>query len=406
MASKGKILGGILLVSGTAVGAGMLALPISTANNGFLPSVAAFVLCWFFMVVAALLLLEVNLQLPGENDLISMAGATFGVYGKVFTAVAYLVLLYALLVAYLQGSSAWLAVMMQSFPVNLSVQTLLGIVAIGFGALIFLGVSVAEYVNRYLTFGFIGAYAVLVICALPHVEMPKLMAYQGSELSASFPLIITAFGFSVVLPSLTNYLDRNFKVLRYVVVVGSLIPLFIYLLWELVALGIIPLTGVNSFQGFGQHMDDGMGVAFALQQITGSAWISESSRWFTIFVILTSLLGVSQALFHFLADAFCIKVRSVPQRLCLILSVYVPPVAIALFYPYGFTRILSFGGIFVAILQGILPAIMAWHYRLSKKEHRVVAYQVWGGTPLLVWVILFFSYIIYLKVSHCLLTAQ
>ena len=38
----GRLLGGILLVAGTAIGAGMLALPVSTGLAGFYPSLFLF----------------------------------------------------------------------------------------------------------------------------------------------------------------------------------------------------------------------------------------------------------------------------------------------------------------------------------------------------------------------------
>lgn len=100
MINKDKVFGGILLASGTAIGAGMLALPLSTANSGFIPSGFAFLVCWFFMTVAALLLLEVNLRFSGDKDLISMTYAIFGRFGKMIAWIVYLLFLYALIVAY------------------------------------------------------------------------------------------------------------------------------------------------------------------------------------------------------------------------------------------------------------------------------------------------------------------
>lgn len=48
-------LGGVFLVAGTAIGAGMLAIPITTAFSGFLPSLALLAVCWGFMLITALL---------------------------------------------------------------------------------------------------------------------------------------------------------------------------------------------------------------------------------------------------------------------------------------------------------------------------------------------------------------
>ena len=86
-----KLIGGILLIVGTSIGGGMLALPIATSYLGFYGSLLLFVGCWLVMTSAALLLLEVNLWLPENSNLISMAKATIGQSGQI---VAWLVSYY------------------------------------------------------------------------------------------------------------------------------------------------------------------------------------------------------------------------------------------------------------------------------------------------------------------------
>ena len=73
-----KLLGGILLIVGTAIGGGMLALPIATAEAGFTNSLILLFLCWFIMTVSAFLVLEVNLWLPANTNIISMSRILLG----------------------------------------------------------------------------------------------------------------------------------------------------------------------------------------------------------------------------------------------------------------------------------------------------------------------------------------
>ncbi|HKZ00308.1 MAG TPA: aromatic amino acid transport family protein, partial [Rhabdochlamydiaceae bacterium] len=54
----GHLLGGILLVAGTSIGVGMLALPVATAAGGFVPSLLIYLICWIFMMCTGLLILE------------------------------------------------------------------------------------------------------------------------------------------------------------------------------------------------------------------------------------------------------------------------------------------------------------------------------------------------------------
>src|SRR3972149_458434 len=78
-----KLLGGIFIVAGTTIGAGMLALPVSTAFGGFFPAFLLFFLCWLIMLATSFFFLDVNLSLKGEPNFIFMAGKTLGKGGKV-----------------------------------------------------------------------------------------------------------------------------------------------------------------------------------------------------------------------------------------------------------------------------------------------------------------------------------
>src|ERR1700722_18229331 len=107
MESKGgSILGGGLIVAGTAIGGGMLALPVLTAPGGFLPAVIIYILCWLFMTATGLLLVEVLLWSKTEVNIVSMAKMTLGLPGKIVAWVLYLFLFYSLTVAYLSGGGA------------------------------------------------------------------------------------------------------------------------------------------------------------------------------------------------------------------------------------------------------------------------------------------------------------
>src|SRR3990167_1825985 len=85
-----KLIGSILLIVGTSIGAGMLALPIATAELGFLGSLILLFVCWFIMTSGAFLLLEANLWLPQNSNIISMARVTIGPIGQIIAWIAYL----------------------------------------------------------------------------------------------------------------------------------------------------------------------------------------------------------------------------------------------------------------------------------------------------------------------------
>lgn len=90
MNQSSRVFGGILLVSGTTIGAGMLALPVCTGLAGFFPSLVLFILYWIFMTYTAFLFLEVNLWMGRSANIISMAKRTLGRWAQIASWIVYL----------------------------------------------------------------------------------------------------------------------------------------------------------------------------------------------------------------------------------------------------------------------------------------------------------------------------
>jgi len=174
--SNGKIVGGILLIAGTSIGAGLLALPVETATYGFFPSVIILSICWLATLFAAFFMLEANLWLPAESNLISMAKETLGKPGQVLAWVSYLLLLYALMVAYLSGmNSLVIDSMLTNFGIHLSPLLSSIILITTFGVILYIGTKQIDYLNRLLVAGILGCFIALIVTLLPVVK-PKLLA--------------------------------------------------------------------------------------------------------------------------------------------------------------------------------------------------------------------------------------
>ncbi len=383
-------IGGIALIAGTAIGAAVLALPVITAHLGFIQTILIYTLCWFFMTVGALYVLEVNLLVGYGANLISMAERTLGNVGKYFTWVVYLILLYALTAAYLSGVGAWINQGISHFNLNLPpfvcalIATALTLVVI------LLGTAVTDWINRFLMIGLISAFVTLLCVVMEHINVQMLLAPTTVVDARPLPLIITAFGSAIVVPTLTEYLHGKPKQLLYVILIGSLIPLLVYITWESAILGIIPLEGNPGLIQIQQHGHAATDITGALQSLLHNSLITQASAYFSIFALITSLLGVCLSLFDFLADGLHVH-KNMKTRFKLSLITFVPPLCFIIFFPRGFTFALSFAGIFVAILLGILPAVMAWQGRYHLKEAKPL--QVFGGKPMIVLTILFFIFV-------------
>lgn len=381
-----KTIGGILLVAGTTVGAGMLALPVATGFAGFWPSVALFLVYWVFMTYTAFLILEVNLWVPKKaNNMITMAEMTLGPVGKVVSWIAYLFLLYALTTAYLAGGGPLLngflgGITGWQLPKFLEALPLLLI----FGYFVYRGTHSVDYLNRWLMLGLVGTYLLMVVLLMPHVQGALLQHVDLKALGVGSSIVATSFGFHIIIPSLTNYLDRDVKQLKKVILIGSAIPLVVYLIWQLLVLGIVPLDGeVSLASGF----REGTNGANLLSDYLGHSSLAEIAQAFSLLAIVTSFLGVSTSLSDFLADGLHIR-RTPLGNLGLIALAFLPPLLIAMSDPRAFLTALEYAGAFgVVFLLGLMPALMVW--KLRNKTREKSTYKAPGGKVVLSLVILF-----------------
>ncbi|MCB1110523.1 MAG: tyrosine transporter [Chlamydiia bacterium] len=377
--------GGVLLVAGTTIGAGMLALPVMSAFVGFGPSIAIFLLCWGVMLATAFFFLDTNLAVEGEPNLISMVHQTLGGWGKGLSWVVYLLLLYSLTAAYIAASaplfsSAFHTVTGLVMPDWLAPFCL----PVIFGLFVYLGTLGVDVINRLLMLGLCISYLLLVGFLPEHIEGHLLMHVDWRPIWMVFPVVITSFGYHIIIPSLTTYMNHDKKKLRWTLIIGSLLPLVIYLLWQVLILGIVPLSGENGLVHAWEH---GVSATKPLTEIVTSRWIVTGAQFFSFFAIVTSFLGVTLSLSDFLTDGFKIK-KSWEGRLIACLLTFIPPLIFVFTYQRGFFVALEYAGAFVAILLIFLPAVMAWKLKAPK------FYRTKWGRLLLLFTIVFAVFIV------------
>ncbi|MGD9593096.1 MAG: amino acid permease, partial [Candidatus Berkiella sp.] len=354
-----KVFGGAMLVSGTCIGAGMLALPVSTAAGGFFPSAILFVFCWFMMLLSAFLMLEVSLWYPQETNLITMAKSTLGKSGEIIAWITYVLFLYALMTAYTSGAAGIIGKILGTIGFDESMGVWVTVVI--FASIVYFGARSVDWANRFMMIGLICAYVILVSKVVPKVSMDLLGDGQAKYLWTTGPLLVTSFGFHLLIPSLKNYLNSDVKALKYAIFFGSLIPLVVYLLWEVLILGVIPTKGEQGLVAIlNTEHNTGKQAVIELTQLLShllkNPQITMLTSFFGLCAMLTSFIGVALGLFDFFADGFHIS-KTAKGKFTLAALTFLPPLLMALFYP-RFITALHYAGFFAAILLVIYPAMM------------------------------------------------
>jgi tyrosine-specific transport protein len=388
---KNHSLGGVLLIAGTTIGAGMLAMPLVCAALGLTTTMILLVALWGLTTYSALLLVEVHQYADPGMGLTTLANRYLGRTGYWITHIALLGLLYSLTAAYLTAGGEQLAAQLShglAWSVTPPQGTLL--LTVVTAGLVSGGSRLVDSSNRLLFSLKMVVLLLMLLLIAPHVQSRHLLATPQNHraLLAAIPVLLTAFSFHATLPSVLNYLEDDVRQWRYVVLAGSAIPLVCYLAWQWAIQGLLDqpyfltvLAGLPNLSGLMQ----------ALQNSGVPPRIDSSVRLFAALALATSLLGVTLGLFdhwHELLQPSNNRYSRLKAGLC----TFLPPLGFALAYPKGFMLALGYAAMALAILALLLPAALVWKIRQQEKP---APYRVRGGGCAL-WLLLLCGLLMFL----------
>lgn len=383
---KSQLLPAMLLVAGTSIGGGMLALPVATGISGFFPSLLVMIVCWLAMTATGLMLVEVSLWLHEGSHMISMSGKMLGNPGRVISWILYLFICYASIIAYTAGGGMQIAESIRAvFGIELNRMVSCLLFFFLFGLFVDFGAKIVGRVNSILFFGMLGAYFLVIGLGASEVKFENLFHKNWSTTFLGIPLILTSFSFQTMVPSLTPYLNRNPKLLRLCVIGGTTITLLVYIVWQWLVLGIVPAKGED---GLIQALNEGAIATNFINKSAASSYVIVIAGFFAFFALVTSFLGMSLGLFDFLSDGLGIQKKGW-GRAKLGLIIAVPTLFFAIYFERAFLVAMdASGGYGDTILNGILPALMVWVGRYRKNLPGSMGWI--GSRPFLIFVILFF----------------
>ncbi|MEZ8066279.1 aromatic amino acid transport family protein [Vibrio sp. FF145] len=380
--NKSKVFGSTLIIAGTTIGAGMLALPLASAGIGFSTSLFLMLGLWALMAFTALLMVELHQFAESDATLHTLAHTILGTKGKWIASFAVMFLFYALCAAYIAGGGAQFNQRISDIAgieLNGQVTTLLFTLLVA--GVVTIGTHSVDKVNRVL-FGLKLIAMVLVLSFLaPNISSQYLMSmplHQGL-IVAAIPVVFTSFGFHGSIPSIVRYLDGDVRSLRKVMIIGSALPLVIYVFWQSVTLGVVSQEQLLSDTSLGA-------LLVSLSQTVHQSNLSVIVGVFADLALLTSFIGVSLGLFEFMGDSLSKKLGNA-KRVKTAAITFLPPLGFALFYPQGFIMALGYAAIALSVLAILLPTVMVYKVRytdlLIKPHATESTYQVLGGSKAL-----------------------
>lgn len=369
------------MIAGTTIGAGMLAMPLTSAGMGFGATALLLIGLWALLAYTGLLFMEVYQTAPQKDvGVASLAEQYFGLFGRALATFSLLVLLYALLSAYITGGGSLLSgIMPEMADADMKLKISILIFTAVLGAFVVIGVKSVDGLTRVLFLGKIIAFIAVLVMMLPKAKLENLTAIPLDNLLvlSAVPIFFTAFGFHVIMGTINTYLDADIGKIRKAIYIGTAIPLVAYLLWQLATHGVL---SQNEFTTILKQDPTLNGLVTATSQITGSTILGEMVRLFSVLALITSFLGVAMGIFEGVGDL--LKRLNLPNnRLWLTVATFTPPLLFALFYPDGFIMALGYAGLLFAFYGMILPIGLAWK---ARRQHPNLPYRVIGGNLALV----------------------
>jgi tyrosine-specific transport protein len=387
--TKENIFGATLLVTGCCIGAGMIGLPVLSLIAGFVPSTIAMILSYLFTTATGLLLLEATLWFKEKTNLLSIAQFTLGKIGKFLAGGLFLFLFYSIFIAYMDGGGQLFRAFFETiFQTSLPREVGIVTFVIFVGLIIYTGIQTIDQINKTLIVGLAISYLAMVFIGLPYVDLQNFSHFNWKASLSTLPILFICFGYQNLVPTLVHYLRRDIQAIRAAIVIGNLIPLFFYVLWNFVILGMLSPKIASS----------NVMVTDLLKQTTDSSSIVFFSQSFSFFALTTSFIAISISFIDFFKDALKNTYfnREILYNFFILNLVFTPPLIFCLFYPNVFLKALVFAGGFVDVLLfGIFPVLIIWSGRYIKKLEG--PYKMWGGKT---------SLMILLLLSVALLTLQ
>ncbi|KAM0023298.1 putative amino acid/polyamine transporter 2 [Helianthus debilis subsp. tardiflorus] len=383
---KGTVAGAVALIIGTSIGTGILALPQKTSPVGLVPSSISLTLCWGFLLIEALLLVEINVGLlkkkkkrvgnENENELEvisirTMAQETLGELGGTLATLTYVFLGYTSVIAY-AAKSGEILYHLVNIPESLSgvFFTMLFAILVSVG-----GTRTTDRVNQVLTVSMIGLLVAIEVLA---ILLGGWSGFEGNgdwtKVPATVPVMIFSLVYHDLAPVLCAYLGGDIGRIRTSVILGSVVPLIGLLVWNAIAL---------SFSSHAESLIDPVELLMR-QKWNGGEIMVEA---FSLLAVGTSLIGTLLSFSQFFREQIVNNLTwdssSASQKSRMVEKWWVrnrtgftatamvvgPSLFVSSTVPDAFSSATDIaGGYCMTMLYGVLPPAMAWAMHTAEKN--------------------------------------
>ncbi len=349
MNPKNKLfLAGTSILIGTAIGAGILGIPYVVAKSGFLIGLVHLLLLGAIILLTNLYLGEIILRTNGKHQLGGYAKKYLGKTGKFFMSFAFIFGIYSAILAYLVGISESFSFL---FYGNFNYSILIGILfGVFMSYLLFRGLRALKTFEKFGVSAIFILFILIAIFFTKKISFENLTAINTNFLFLPFGVVLFALLCFSAIPEINLILKKDKKLMKKILVTGTLITILFYILFTLVVVGF---KGAET----PEIATIALGPIFII---------------LGIFTMFTSYLALGNALQDsFVYDFKYKKVKAWFFSALIPIFIFL---IIKMFKYFTFIKILSIGGVVSGGLMGILILLMVKNSK--KKGNRKPEYSI------------------------------
>lgn len=328
----------VFMITGMTIGAGILGLPYVIARSGLLIGMCMIV-AWGAVILSLNLMLgDVAVRTKGSFQIPGFAGKYLGNWAKIFLSILILSSGFGTLLAYIIGEGRALAEIFGGNPFFWS------IVFWSIGSFFILkGLQTLKSVERITSISVIILITALVIFLLPKMESANLVYSNISNFFLPFGVILFAMHATPSIAEAHALLPGSKKRFKKAIIIGTLIPIFVYLLFSLAVVGYFGLNTTElATVGLGREFSH----AFSIM-----------TNVFAVLAMGTCFMGIGLALKQILVWDYKVS-RHLAE-----FSIVIVPLILFLFGFRSFIQVLNVvGGLFIG-LEAIMIVLICYMAR-------------------------------------------
>lgn len=238
-----RFLNALAMLIGTIIGAGIFGLPYVAAKIGLFPAIAYLLIIAAVVTLMHLLYGEVVLRTRGKHRLVGYAEIYLGIWGKRAATLSVILGSYAGLLIYIILSGVFL---FEIFGDMFGGSSFIYSIIAFFASFVFIasGLKIVSWIESVLSFLLIAVILLFLAKGSFLVDASNFnFAADWSQLFLPYGVLLFALTGGSVIPDLAAVLDDDERRLKKTIILGTIIPAIIYLLFIAVVFGI---TGANT----------------------------------------------------------------------------------------------------------------------------------------------------------------